>query len=52
MSPKADDVLKSINELKSTQSKLINLVNGQNNHLKSLNAKLQIVKNKMKSYDI
>lgn len=44
MSPGTDDILKSINDLKSTQSKLINSVNGQNDHLKSLTSKFDVAK--------
>lgn len=52
MSTKADDTLKSINDLKSTQSKLINSVDGHNDRLKLFDAKPDVVKNKTESYDI
>jgi len=46
------NILKSINDFKFTQFKLVNWFNSQKNKLKSFNIKLDDVKTKMASYDI
>lgn len=51
MDDKINDILKSINDLKTTQSKLINSINGQNQQLKSLTTKIDNIQSKMESYD-
>lgn len=52
MDGKLNNILKSINDLKFTQFKLINTVNNQNNQIKSLIVKIDNIQTKIDSYDV
>lgn len=51
MDAKINDIIKSISDLKTTQTKLISSVNGQNNQLKLLTTKIDNIQTKMESYE-
>lgn len=51
MVAKINNNIKTINDSKTTQTKLISSINGQNNQLNLVTVKIDNIQTKMKSYD-